>query len=290
MSCFDVPMLMKRTLLACCVLVCTLTGAGVSASDARVILLGGQSNMNGLGLSSGLTGDLALPLPAVQFWDSSGGGFVDLAPGFGFNSTQFGPEIQFGHALADALPGEDIVLIKYAASGTDLENNWDPATGPEYTAFKNTVAAALAELDTQGVTYNIQAMLWTQGERDARQGFGPNYESNLSAFIADVRSEYGSDLPFLVSQLSSGQTDLPALGLSQVRTAQANVAAGDPGTHLIVTDTFPLDHDGDLHFGTNGQLALGQAVADPYLAVVPEPGSLARVGLSGWGVFRRWRA
>lgn len=260
----------------CCVLIIGES----SAAPAKVFLLAGQSNMEGYGDNSDLTGSLASPLSTVQIWKSGTSSFADLAPGYGVgggsngSGSYFGPELVFGHELAGALPGKEIVLIKYAVSATDLENDWEPSTNGTYTAFKNTVTNALTALGTPGVDYQIEALLWSQGERDARQGFGPNYESNLNAFIADVRLQYGSDLPFLLSQLSSGQTDLPVLGLSQVRTAQANVAGNDPNAYLIATDSFALDHDVDLHFGTNGQLALGEAFADQYLAIVPEPGSL----------------
>jgi hypothetical protein len=104
------------------------------------------------------------------------------------SGADFGPEITFGRTIADEFPAENFALIKYAVGGTDLENEWDPAgPGPQYTAFRNTVSNGLAALQSGGNTTEIIGMLWTQGERDARQGYHDEYEANLNAFIADLR-------------------------------------------------------------------------------------------------------
>ena len=58
-----------------------------------------------------------------------------------------------------------------------------------------------------------------------------------------------------------------------MRQAQANVAATDPNSYLVVTDTFGL-HGDALHFNTAGQIAMGEAFADAYIASVPEPATL----------------
>ncbi len=120
-------------------------------------------------------------------------------------------------------------------------------------------------LTTAGFTPTIAGMLWTQGERDVRLGYEATYEANLNGFIADIRTRYGTDLPFFISQLSSLQTDLPADGLAAVRQAQANVAAADANAHLIVTDSFDMRTD-NLHFSGAGQISLGEAFAASYQA------------------------
>ncbi len=78
----------------------------------KVFLLGGQSNMVGSGKPQELSGVHAEPQSDVKFW--SGSAWVDLAPGAG----NFGPEIGFGRAMKDALPKEEIYLVKYAARQT----------------------------------------------------------------------------------------------------------------------------------------------------------------------------
>ncbi len=226
----------------------------------KVVLLGGQSNMMGSGtVVSDLPVNLQGPQNDVPFYYNAGP-LTDLQPGSGL---VYGPEITFGRTVADAFPNESFALIKYANGATDLENDWDPATGSVYASFRATVAGGVDALTQAGHSVEIVGMLWTQGERDARLGYSAAYEANLNAFIADVRSRYGAGLPFFISQLSSQQTDLPASDLAVIRQAQSNVAAADPNSHLIVTDAFDMRTD-NLHFSSAGQISLGEAFAASY--------------------------
>ncbi len=117
-------------------------------------------------------------------------------------------------------------------------------------------------------------MLWTQGERDAKIGqTAAEYEADLNEFIGDTRSRYGTDLPFFLSRLSSGQIAIPETGLAEIRAAQENVAASDPFAWVIDTDGMGLQTD-DLHFNPAGQIALGEAFGQAYVESVPEPATL----------------
>jgi len=234
-------------------------GEGKTARPINVFLLGGQSNMDGSGMASDLPHDLQEPQKDIFFFHINSPHLTRLLPVGGF-----GPEITFGRTVADAFPNESFALIKHAVGATDLENQWDPATGPTYGSFRRVVADGLEALVQEGYAVGIVGMLWTQGERDARMGFGATYEANLNEFIGDIRSRYGASLPFFISQLSSRQTDLPARGLSLVRQAQANVADAGDTNHLIVTDCFDMRTD-NLHFSSNGQMALGRGFADSYI-------------------------
>ncbi|MFK7790392.1 MAG: sialate O-acetylesterase, partial [Phycisphaeraceae bacterium] len=260
------------------------------AEHYKVFLLGGQSNMDGRAATSGLTGpyaNLQNPQADVQFYE--GGSLRVLQPGSG---TDFGPEITFGRTIADEFGDDNFALIKYAVGASDLANDWDPNTGSQYSSFQSTVTNGITALTTganAGNTYEIVGMLWTQGERDARTGrTATQYQADLKGFIAGVRDDYGSDLPFFYSRLSSGQTDLSAGQLSAIRTAQDNVAAGDANAYLSDTDGMSIKSD-NLHFDAAGQIALGEAFALSYISSVPEPSSLCLLAIAAAGVLIRRR-
>jgi iduronate 2-sulfatase len=261
------------------------------ATHYNVVLLAGQSNMGGKGQISGLTPPLASPQADVQFYYNSDdvvhdtaneSSWVTLRPGGG---QQFGPEVAFGRTVADALPSHNLALIKSYYGGTNLSNHWNPPSGFAYTIFKNTVSAALTDLTNASHTYTITGMLWTQGETDANgTRTTAQYQTDLNELIADVRSNYGADLPFFISRLADTQTHVSMTAKADIRSAQENVAAADPFAFLIDTDGFSV---GDtLHFSTAGQIQLGTAFGQSYIANIPEPSSLVLAAM-GLGAFLR---
>ena len=77
----------------------------------------------------------------------------------------------------------------------------------------------------------VLGMGWTQGESDAIEGHGAEYEENLIRLIADVRATFGTNLTFVLSKLSTHQLEgAPANERAQwpiVMAAQDAVAAAD---------------------------------------------------------------
>ena len=243
----------------------TAVPADASSGRTRIFLLGGQSNMKGQGLNSELTSPYDMIQTNVSFW--SGGEWVGLAPGFGNTAAHFGPELTFGYTVQQALPSDHILLIKYAANGTALYNDWAPSSGPQYTAFMSTALAALADLDADGVDYEISGMLWLQGESDALEGHGAAYETNLRNFIADMRTQFSvPDLPFYIARVREyyGTAEQTAL----VRTAQVDIADSTENVEWFDTDSYnPLINGG--HYDTAGQIGIGIDFAETYLAGRP---------------------
>ena len=251
----------------------------------RVILLGGQSNADGRAISAELPNS-PLNLQAPQndvdiFYKIEGGtaNLTSLRPSLS-ETSQFGPEITLGRAMADFWqhePGTRVAIIKYANGGTNLQVQWkaggDSSTagdGPEYTTFQQTVQQGLAALAAAypSATIDLQGMVWMQGESDAVLGYQNQYEANLTNFIADVRATYAADLPFIVGRLSIHQTNIAASPLGTVRDAQTDVATADPRVALIDTDPFGIKSD-NLHFDALGQQALGSSSAAALIGYTP---------------------
>ncbi len=239
-------------------------------NEVSVFLIGGQSNAVGEGsLNEDLQSNLQTPHPDVHIWQAGPTAeFVNLQPGFsGYfggasDGEGFGLELGFGHAM-NGHTDEEIYLIKYALGATDLAEDWDPnGNNNQHDAFVSRVGTALAALDAENISYDIEGMLWMQGEADSIVPAQANaYKPNLTAFIADIRSRYGTDMEFVIGRIHDDMPWHSAGYVDVVRTAQIQVASADPLTHWINTDDLSLTDD-DVHFDSNGHLNLGYRFAD----------------------------
>ncbi|PXA04643.1 hypothetical protein DDZ13_05580 [Coraliomargarita sinensis] len=239
--------------------VLTLTfAASVSAKHYKVFLMGGQSNMFGFSTDLGsLPTELQSPQEDVRFY--YGTNFTFLESGSG---GPWGSEITLGRTLADARPDENFFYIKHADGGTSLWQQWNLTDGRSYNLFKEVVDFGLDSLTKAGHTYEVAGMFWAQGERDALNGrTTEEYTSDFEAFIADIRSRYGADIPFIFARLSVKQTARP---IDEVRLAQNIVAERDPNTYLIDTDDYPIGGD-NLHYTDEAYIEMGEDFAQTYL-------------------------
>ncbi len=195
----------------------SLTGAEVA-----VFILAGQSNAVGFGSDANeLPPALQSPQNDILFWFeegpfnsvndpglriNSGDAFVALqfqtdpsTATFGGLVDGFGPEMTLGRNLADAL-GTQIAVVKFAINATSLAGEWNPDNpGALYDQLTVVIADAMSELTSLGHRGRIAGFFWMQGEWDARNATDAgNYQTNLTNFIQQVRSEYGlPNLPFL---------------------------------------------------------------------------------------------
>ncbi|MGC4088740.1 MAG: sialate O-acetylesterase [Polyangiaceae bacterium] len=270
------------------------TSGGVN--DVDVYFIGGQSNATGQGYSSNIplsfTVDTRVRLYHSSGIVSSGAANTWLtlrAASEGADGCnlglRFGPELGFGNAIQAFYPARKIYLIKHATSNTGLAVDWAPGSGPsdtshfgpEFKTFASTVDAGLKALTDQGLKPSVRGMLWQQGERDVDSGgaAAENYGKNLVAFIARVREQWSSpNLLFVYGFIYPASNYGTAR--DQVRKAQAEVDQ-DSGTALATKGAFVVNGDafslraneppgtcypGDkIHFGTQGQLDLGQLMA-----------------------------
>ncbi len=295
-----------RSLTTSLLLIVTFaTAPSAHAKVTQIFVVAGQSNAGGQADTEGLSEEL-LSQPDVKYWYDtergySNNSFRELAP---LNST-FGPELNLGRILADHLEDE-VAIVKRSIGGTELaelpgQGDWSPNSSRElYASLLQHINAAKADIVSRGDTPHLAGLFWMQGESDAKSGsqaggfFSPPqpetanaYETNLTNFIASLRADLESpELPVFVGEINIG--DDPSITTDPdsdyntsfgewdftptVQAAQAAVAAADPQTHLIETQQFSLLPD-YLHFDQAGQLALGAAFANAYLATIPEPSS-----------------
>jgi hypothetical protein len=232
----------------------------------KVVLQGGQSNALGRAPTSGLSTtpvNLQLPQNDVVFYH--GTTLTTLRPGTGRSSTEFGPEVTFGRAIADAAPTVKYAIVKYAAGGTNLYNQWNPQTGTVYETFRNTVTAGLAALHAAGHTTEIVGMIWHQGENDALDGQNGTYDANLTNFIADIRQRYGANLPFVIGEIRYDEPrNSPAF--KAISDAQKAVAARLTNCAFIAGND--LTFFDRFHFDASGQMILGRRFAEAFLNLV----------------------
>jgi sialate O-acetylesterase len=103
---------------------------------------------------------------------------------------------------------------------------WDPTRGR--TVLYNAMIAPLGHLSMRGVA-------WYQGESNT--GTSASYQDLLARFMADWRSKFGAELPFLIVQLANyGQppTAPAESGWAEVREAQRLAVASDAHAGLAV--------------------------------------------------------
>ena len=96
-----------------------LPGRTIAQAPPLVLILAGQSNMVGQGVTDELPPELSVLPPRVEF-------FVGARRTVLSETSQFGPEVTLAHELARAMPDRDIVMIKHALGGTSLLA-WSPA-------------------------------------------------------------------------------------------------------------------------------------------------------------------
>jgi hypothetical protein len=293
---------MRRScLLVVMVLAVSCLSTGAVSAATKVFLLGGQSNMSGVGGYAGYIKNTppwsdppynhadapcpalySEPLPAVKFWSfgygkkpadfvnapEAGDGWVPLQPGFGHRADQFGPELSFGRRLHELYPNDDIYLIKHAIGGTSLAIDWNPnpnAMGPQYKTFKQRVDAAMADLKKAGKNPTIVGMIWMQGENDSTvPDHAKAYQQNLKTLIARVRSDFDApQMKFVLGRIST-MSKLWATpeNLELVRKVQQDVAKIDGNASWIDTDDLQWGYYG--HYGTKGQIDLGIRFANQF--------------------------
>ncbi|MBL8990427.1 MAG: hypothetical protein JNJ48_02470 [Phycisphaerae bacterium] len=158
---------------------------------------------------------------------------------FGFTRYQgahhFGPELEFGHVVGDALENE-VLLIKTAWGGKSMYADFRPpssggSTGPCYTLMIGQVKEALARIGqdfprSRAAGYELAGFVWYHGWNDGvdPERAVPEYEANVVNLIKDVRRDLGAPrLPVVIGELTGPWVNAPG-AWERLRRAQAAAA------------------------------------------------------------------
>jgi hypothetical protein len=269
----------NTTFIAILMVAMAALAATAHAQDpVQVVLLAGQSNMDGNVPITALPLEFRQPPAKVSMIDR--GQPARIAGG-----KFFGPEVAFAAAVAAAWPSGDFLLVKRAMGGTSLAgwapqwdksrlaSKYDTAAGPIYSKLLEDYVTAI-----KGRPARLTGVLWMQGESDTRYpALGPNYFENFKTLIAAFRRDLNAPgLPFFF-----GRVNMPADAteddkktikfpyIQQVRAAQERAAREIPGVHLIETDDLGKQSD-RIHYDAAGQITLGRRFAEAWLRTVSQ--------------------
>lgn len=294
-----------------------------AGKPVKVFILAGQSNMEGKGKVEGDParnegkGSLSYlaehdpkykPLKRAGKWverDDVSVWFLDrkgdLAPGFGSNQDQIGPEYGFGQVVGDAFD-EPVLLIKTAWGGKSLAVDFRPPSsggtvGPFYTEMFTHVKTLLENLRKEFPKYNdgyeIAGFGWHQGWNDGcDMAMCQEYEENLGNLIRDVRKELGIEkLPFVIADSGFGgkaEKNERRLMIRAAQAAPAKSAKFKGNVFCVQTEDFyrPAEESPSnqgYHWNSNAETyyligeAMGKAMVDLLKNAAPRTAAAAPV-------------
>ena len=259
----------------------------------RVFLFAGQSNMVGADAhaeqiddypdfrGAGAAQDDVLYSYILGNGDEASNGWVSLRP-----LRSFGPELTFARRVKQQVQAP-IAIIKSAVGGTTVAFDWNPDAPDNgqklYPRTLRLIREWLAELDQRGVRYRLEGVMWHQGENDMLdRNLYKQYAEGLTKLIAQLRLDLNApDLKWYIAEVSEkgiwGMDHRSNLGI--LRQQQEQVLKADPLLRWVPTSHLAFEVMGSgqphYHYGTQGQLQLGEAFADAYLREVNQPLAVA---------------
>lgn len=231
-----------------------------------VILLGGQSNMLGVGQVTDLE-NVSLPHNITYL-------------NYGLCSRQlshpewFGPEVGLSEVLAERLPNRNFLLVKYAIGGSSLYD-WAPDYDPDkakitsHPEFGNMFGYFFSIIDSLSELYdlNILAVLWMQGEEDSKKKetakkYYPNFKRLIKAFRQKLDKP---ELPVIFGEVNPATERFSAV--KEVQAAQVKAAKKIKFAYLIKTGDISKKAD-KVHYDSRGLLLLGERFGNCLVSVV----------------------
>ena len=277
------------TALALTVLAFMATEFVIAEEVTRVFLFAGQSNMVGSDAHADRIDDYpnfkgaGEPQSDVLFsyilgnGDEASKGWVPLKP-----LTSFGPEVTFARRVREQAKFP-IAIVKSAVGGTTVAFDWNPDAPDKgqklYPRTLKLIRDSLAELDKRGVRYQLEAVMWHQGENDMLdRNLYKQYAEGLMKLVGRLRADLKApELKWYIGEVSEkgiwGMDHRSNLGI--FRQQQEQVLKADPLLRWVPTShlAFEVMRSGQphYHFGTQGQLQMGEAFAAAYLRDIGKP-------------------
>jgi Carbohydrate esterase, sialic acid-specific acetylesterase len=263
------------------VILALASGSARATEVTRVFIFAGQSNMVGSDAHAERIDDFpdfkgaGAPQKDVLYSyivnDEVSPNWVSLQP-----LLSFGPEVTFARKVKQKA-SFPIAIIKAAVGGTTVAYDWNPDAPQEgqklYPRTLELIRQSLRELDKRGVAYRIEGVMWHQGENDMLdRKLNRNYAVGLTHFISQLRKDLNApDLKWYIAEISEkgiwGMDNRSNLAI--LRQQQDQVLAADPLLRWVPTShlAFEVMDSGQphYHFGTQGQLQMGEAFAAAYL-------------------------
>lgn len=173
----------------------------------------------------------------------------------------FGPEIGIARSIPNVLTHapSTTYIAKCATGSTNLAEDWAPDAATGRMCYPKAIRFILAQMAQVSTGYEVPAVFWIQGERDAANAtHTAAYKANLHAFAAALRAEFGNpDMMFILSTLSTNAV----IGANDddLRTAQIEFVAEDSNAYLYNTDSLAMQVD-NKHYTSDSIAALGEGL------------------------------
>ena len=263
-------------------------------TEAKVIVLIGQSNATGCSLTSYLRDGVGEEKYAEleRGYDnvlinfsldnqkySSGGAFVPVDLSCAAGEGYFGPEVGMAELLSSAFPDEKIFILKFSMSGYSLNYHWLYDYRPSwiYDSFRIFATTYLDYLSSKGYSVSLDAICWMQGESDTTHYKAGKYYDNTVSFVSHLRSDLAAYAPargiyFIDAGISDspyGEPAYPEINEAKERFAKDSALnVYFPTIEAGLTTLYEPASDPDLgHYDALSELELGRMFAREIIGI-----------------------
>ena len=235
-----------------------------SSGEYDVFLLIGQSNMAGRGYM--IDGDEDIIDSNVFLLNEAGEPVPATNPLNQYSSIrkelsrqQICPGLGFAMKMSRKT-GRKILLVVNARGGTTIAQ-W--AKGPGGDGFYEEAVRRTQQAMKYGT---LKAILWHQGCGDSKKT--DTYMASLSAFVQNLRSDLGVQVPFIAGELGRWRPHVAAFN-EMIHSISEYIPLSDwvssDGCLPRGTADCPEPNMKDAHFGRESQILLGERYADKVL-------------------------